>query len=667
MASTQIIRPDADGTAFYGGLNPPTSIVGAATEWGAVSDNSDASYVQMAGGGSLPTDNAYAFPDITVGTSQRIARIRQAWRVKKLGGNYHLMDAWIRRTTVPGTTENWNDYLSIIPNSTTASNKYGAWLKPGDVNVAAGPAPSGSWWAAADLQDLEMEHINEPGGTGTSYNTAVIEAWIEAEVIEAPAATWDTTHFDADVTVRPYHKWNYVGNGEPQKKYRLKIFTEAQTLAGGFDPDVTVPIWDSGDVTSSATNRSPSIDLTLNTSYKSYLKVAKDINGVDWWTTDWIISPVYTVTENPTTTVTAPSGTIATNQPTLTWTYNDNNTTHVVPQTRYEVRLFRKTSGVWPAGFPGDGATFDAAIGVNLVELYNSGIVLSDATSLALASVGVALPNTSNFRTYVRTGKIEEDPGFVNLMLSTWAYLEFNTNFAQPPTPVIDAYVDPAKKTDILISVTPQAGTPAPEYFNLYRSINGGPAEPFHIGGGVMSTNQVLSGVTIFRDTEAPQRLPITYYAESVDTGLGIPVASNLASDSVTNLLHQVWLKVPLNPSADMRLLVEDKWLQITRVKPGTTHLPLGRSRPVHISSGQQYDNISLTALVIGQVAYDALQDLLVEGNTLFLQTPKKSWYVQINGDITEQAHLWDSLRNEEEAWKVTIPFVEVDADAPGV
>lgn len=672
MATTQIIRPDADVVGFFDANygNPSAAPVGQPTRWQAESDSSDASYDDYEGGASLATGEGFSLTTYTLSGSQKCSRMRQVHRLKKQSGNTTSFQSWIHG--YPAGVRTWSspDQQYSVSSTTTYEQQF-PWRKPSD--MTQGTPPTGPDFSQTEITGLRIEHMHFPGGTGTNYEHRVFESWVELEILEAPAVTWDLSTLTADTNPYTTWKWNYSGNGETQKKYRIKVFTLAQTVAGGFDPDVTTPIYDTGEVTSSAANHSTSTGgaspFTLNGDYKAYIKVAKDLNGTDWWSSAWVITPTYTITENPVTNVTAPTGAaVNSSTPTITWTYADGNSTIVNPQVRYHIKLYRKLSGSWPAGFPGDLSTFDAAVTAGTIVLvYDSGVVVNDAsTSKSLSGTGVTLANASNYRTYMRTGKIEADLpiGVSYLMYSAWDFEEFTTSFAQPPVPLISVVRDPVKLTDHLITVTPQAGTPTAEYWNVYRSINNGPYKAFHIGGGQSSLNRVLTGATVFRDAEAPQNQLVTYAAESVDTGLGVPVASNLATASITNTLNQVWLKVPMAPSYDMRLMVEDVWEAVTQVKPRTSHAPLGRNAAIVVKSGTKYDTLSLTFLVLTRASYTALQNLLGQGNVFFLQTPKDIWYVEVSGDISEQAHLWDGLHAEEDVWKFTIPFVEVETDA---
>lgn len=654
MSTTQTIRPSANlattGWTIGGGILP-------ATHWEAVSQDETLphggfttyGYIRSAAGAS-PANARFSMSTYVMAVDERCKRARLKTHGRTTHSGVSGRGMWGSGSeTLVGPTFN---------NTSSVTLGTGAWYSS---KTAVGYTAPNEWNQAAidAMQCAAQVYLNiEP----TGY-TEFWELYVELDIVKQADVTWDNSFFTADVTQRPHQKWNFIGNGEVQKLYQVKIFTEAQTLVGGFDPDVDVPVWDSGQITSTVGNTNPGVDLTNNVSYRSYIKVAKDFNGTDWWSAAWVASNVYTVAELPTTVVTAPTGAIATNQPTFTWTFADNNGTAVVSQHGYEMKLYRKVAGAWPAGFPGDGATFDAAVTAgDLVLDYSKAYSFSAVTALTVMTM--SLVNAGDFRTYIRTAKLEQDPGFAGLMYSPWAYLGFTTSFAQPPLPLISVIQDPVKPTDHLITVTPQAGVPGSEYFNLYRSIDGNAYEPFHIGGGISSMGLVMGSATVFRDTEAPQNVLVSYAVESVDTGLGTPVSSDLAIDDITNEVNQVWLKKPMAPELDLRLPTENVWLEITQVRPRTVHAPLGRNSSVVVHSATKYDSLSLTVVVLTRDIYEALQALLDNGYVFFLQTPKESWYCQISGDVQEQAHLWDGLHGEEDVWKFTLPFVEVGTDA---
>lgn len=668
MAIIQAFRPDSFGDFFMqedyvGAFNAPTLTPPSADEWPLVSDLLDSTYSRWTAGTGVGTVSSYGLPDASLSSGQRVSRIRAAMRVKKMSsGATNLIDAYISRVVGSGICD-WALHFEILNSqiTTTTSNRFSPWLKTSDVLVQNGPggAPDNAWFTSADLASLSIEAVQIPHGFSTFGDFALYEVWLEAEVMDPPSATWDTLSLGQDVGKNPLLKWNWIGGGEAQKRFEVKVFTKAATLVGGFDPDVDTPVWYSGQVTSSASEASVATALIYGTEYVPYLKVAKDINGTDWWTTDWIVGNSFKVTARPSASGLTPAGTIDTNQPTVSWTFNHNRTSGSAPQTGWALSLYQEPGGGWPAGQPGDPGW--AGVLPLLALAQNNAI-----TSFNVGDYGVSLPNNSDFRIYLAVAKADPGNPTEQVWASAFTVSDFTTDFEEPPTPTISVAPDPAKPVDILVDVTataPGVGQPDTDYYNLYRSIDGGEYEAFHIGNGEMSLE--IPGPASFqvRDPSVPLYKTISYRVEAVTTDIGIPVASPFVEDNTVLEVDRVWLKVPMNPALDIHLVTEDDWISIVRTRSRTAFLPLGRTKPLVVKGEHSYLSLMITTLVLGTAKKDALEEIFNSELTMFLQTPKGSWFVELNGDVTEFAHLWDSLKNEEDAWRITIPFVEVGFD----
>lgn len=73
--------------------------------------------------------------------------------------------------------------------------------------------------------------------------------------------------------------WTYSDpNLDAQTKYRVRVFSQAQYTAGGFNPDSSTSSWDSGDVNSAATSVVTGT-LVSGTTYRAYVKAADSGSG----------------------------------------------------------------------------------------------------------------------------------------------------------------------------------------------------------------------------------------------------------------------------------------------------------------------------------------------------------------------------------------------------
>lgn len=122
----------------------------------------------------------------------------------------------------------------------------------------------------------------------TTYNSYISYAYVEVQYVAIPVVTVTETLPD------PYTSSNLVpiawtnsldSDGGSQTRYELKVFTDAQVAAGGFDPDTSTPYYTSGEVASGALTATTGPLATADT-YSAYVRTAQTVNGVAHWS-DW--------------------------------------------------------------------------------------------------------------------------------------------------------------------------------------------------------------------------------------------------------------------------------------------------------------------------------------------------------------------------------------------
>jgi hypothetical protein len=205
---------------------------------------------------------------------------------------------------------------------------------------------------------------------------------------------------------------------------------------------------------------------------------------------------------------------------------------------------------------------------------------------------------------------------------------------------------------------------PNPDFFYVERSRDGGLNwEVFRYNTALLS-NRIdgsFQPVTL-RDHEVPLNVPLQYRAQAITTGLGYDAHSlPSATVNVTVAGSHVTLKDTTDPTKNRRFKVADKWLSFIRSRNRTVIQPVGRPNPVIIRGHGQAVTFSIAFTLITSDEFDAMQQLLMADNLLFVQTPKGSWWVEVASDISFQSHLWDRLRGEEDVYQLTVPFQEVD------
>lgn len=144
----------------------------------------------------------------------------------------------------------------------------------------------GQEWQQPDFAALEVELYSK------SYFARVSELWVDAD-LRALGTLSGITLAGTTTGSRPTVSWTWTPNSDadPQKAYRIRVFTAAQVAAAGFDPDTSASVWSSGWVFGNTSERQLSTsysssgtpDLTNGVSYVAYVAVAQDFNGTYWW------------------------------------------------------------------------------------------------------------------------------------------------------------------------------------------------------------------------------------------------------------------------------------------------------------------------------------------------------------------------------------------------
>lgn len=275
------------------------NLTGAATAWQAL-DSSDSSWCQFTG--SAP-NVIVGMSTTSVASNQRLASLQPFVRLDTGAG---LTDTFIylRRST-DGALSGGGEYKVSLGSLTT----FGDWIRT--LNW------SGAEWTSTDLSHLQLE-IADTGAGATlprvTYAYVLADVRTRATVTAVlPAGT------NPGLTRTPIVSWTWTDpDGQPQKKAQVKIFTLAQTVAGGFNPATTTPVIDSGLYSSSQqTYKTPQL---ANGTYVAYVNAAKDFNSTDWFIAAWVNGSSFTISDSipaPSSITPASGSTVNTDLPVL--------------------------------------------------------------------------------------------------------------------------------------------------------------------------------------------------------------------------------------------------------------------------------------------------------------------------------------------------------------
>lgn len=171
--------------------------------------------------------------------------------------------------------------------------------------------PKGQAWTIADVNNLVAAIYVNP-------NTRIYDVWLQVVYNEKPVTSAVTPSGAVTSTVKPTIGWTYTDpDGDAQERYQIKVFTSEQYTAGGFNPDISSPVWNSGVVFSDSTVQQVGINLQNGVTYRAYVQTADAGSGGR--ASGWVFStftiavtvpatPSLSVLGNPDTSVTLTVG-----------------------------------------------------------------------------------------------------------------------------------------------------------------------------------------------------------------------------------------------------------------------------------------------------------------------------------------------------------------------
>lgn len=281
-----------------------SNVGGAASFWQALQDNLTTTY-------TLPTavgnSQIYDVGSYTLAGNERIEQVQWALTTRSddTAKASNFIESVIDPVTgVETTREQQWAFRSVI------TKQYFGW-KTRD--------PNGNAWTQAVLDRLQIRFggvTHPPADLATYTYPRFYEAFVRIQYDTQP--TVGTPTIGSLETSRPAFSYVYSdADLDPQIQYQAKVYSAAQYGAGGFSPDSSVATWDSGVVTSALNagatqNGQIGIDLAPGTTYRLYVKAARNFMGIDVWYSDWAFVGFTTVVSlpQPPTITTTPDNTL---------------------------------------------------------------------------------------------------------------------------------------------------------------------------------------------------------------------------------------------------------------------------------------------------------------------------------------------------------------------
>lgn len=241
------------------------ALTGGATAHAVLSDNSDASYVEL----ELDENTTVTMTDLTLPAGavirNAVARIRN--RVVGGGG---VVSTQFGMFALGGP--------NVLTTTTTT------WVTPTTISGA-----TSFGWTDAFADGASMRIIH--GGPNAAAWIYVYEAYLDIVYVIVPVVTVVTPTGTSTSNNQPTVTWSNVldSDGSGQFAWEVKVFSAAQYGAGGFNPDSSTPTAQSGiiqgfETAPPGTAQSYKVASVLaNATYRAYVRVAQQVNSALHW------------------------------------------------------------------------------------------------------------------------------------------------------------------------------------------------------------------------------------------------------------------------------------------------------------------------------------------------------------------------------------------------
>lgn len=287
--TTQILRPNAAASVSS------TAWLGNGGTYANLADDNDSTYLvenygtETAGLDVSFTDLA-ALPAGAIITSVTV-RIRA-----KITGN----PPGFLFAQKQGATRGATDYVTLTGSFVTYTGS------------ARTLDPDGNPWTVARVNSLQVRFWKE---ISSQYPEFVSEVYLDVVYNTYPTATvTGPTEGSTVVTRTPTVTWTVADpDGDAQANYQVKVFTQAQYSAAGFDPEISTPVYNSGGL--SGTNLSHVTGSLPNGLVRAYVKSGQAGGLYGPW--DYNQFTVNVAEPTPTAVTPATGSTVTTDVPTL--------------------------------------------------------------------------------------------------------------------------------------------------------------------------------------------------------------------------------------------------------------------------------------------------------------------------------------------------------------
>jgi hypothetical protein len=318
-----------------------------------------------------------------------------------------------------------------------------------------------------------------------------------------------------------------------------------------------------------------------------------------------------------TVTVTGPTGTVSSTQPTVTWTYSSPDSQ---PQQAYQVAVY-SAAQVASLGF----------VPFVTVPIETSGVVLAEDLQWTLTSD----ITDGSYTAYVQATSQWAGIGSFPTTIASTTWTRAAAPASPPPAAVLSSALFDPGNNRVGLTIVPGASSPVTTAFTVQASRDGGASWPTVPSLTYLSANG-MSPVVCY-DEVAPLNVTSQYRVLAYSGTVLVAATQPSNVRSATPVGDQHWLKSPSNPLLNTVLPVaapktSDTGIKITKRRmQGTFQLLSGTTSKVlpFVVSGPTYgDEYSIELIFIASdpntpmTLYSAVDQLDTSGETLLWQQP---------------------------------------------
>ena len=256
--STSILRPT--GTTSNDG-----TLTGGASAHAVLSDNSDLSYVSLDSG---DTGFAVTLGDFTLPANAVVKSVGWRLRSQAAGGSAQVIQS------------------NLLSGSQVATGSIAAtWTTPTTTTIRSGVTEFAS---GVEITDALIDAASLSGSMNSPGSVLIIEAYVDVTYVTRPTLGVGQPTGTVTTDTSPNVVWlqSLDTAGGNVTAFEVKVFTDAQYGAGGFDPDDDDALVESGvvaDNTPSGYNGWEVPEHLEDDTYRAYVRVRQTVNGEDHW------------------------------------------------------------------------------------------------------------------------------------------------------------------------------------------------------------------------------------------------------------------------------------------------------------------------------------------------------------------------------------------------